>query len=119
MVFILNKLTQSLASHASAREKATSRRHAREAREAREAKQTSHNQVDLKRDTARLSQSRGGIAHSNTHQPVGHMRLRGHMDKKVAGMGRGGDSRTRISNNVSVARRMRDNDPINIDRPLG
>ena len=115
MVFILNKLTQSLASHASAREKARMRRQAREKR----LSNTSHNQMDLKRDTARLSQSRGGIAHSNNHQPVGHMRLQGHMDNKVAGKGRGGDSRTRISNNVSVARRMRDNDPINIDRPLG
>ena len=80
---------------------------------------SAHNAMDLQRDKERLSQSRGGIAHSNTHQPVGHMRLQGHMDNKVAGKGRGGDSRTRISNNVSVARRMRDNDPINIDRPLG
>ena len=118
MVFILNSLTQSLSSMASKREKATSRRHAREAREAREAKQTSHNQMDLKRDTARLSQSRGGIA-TETHQPIPHHRLQGHIDPKVAVAGRGGDRRDRLKNSNSVVRRMRDNDPINVDRPLG
>jgi hypothetical protein len=79
---------------------------------------SAHNAMDLERDTERLSQSRGGIA-TETHQPIPHHRLQGHMDAEIAQMGRGGDSRTRVSNNVSVVRRMRDNDPINIDRPLG
>lgn len=114
MVFILNKLTQSLASHASAREKARMRRQAREKR----LSNTSHNQMDLKRDTARLSQSRGGIA-TETHQPIPHHRLQGHIDPKVAVAGRGGDRRDRLKNSNSVVRRMRDNDPINVDRPLG
>ena len=82
-------------------------------------KHTSHNVKDLSRDERRLTNVRGGIARDNHHQPVGHHRLRGHIDKKVASMGRGGDSRTAVLNNNSVARRKRDNDPINIDRPLG
>jgi len=79
---------------------------------------SAHNNMDLQRDTERLNQTRGGIV-SDNHAPIKHDRLKGHMDEKVAVMGRGGDSRTRVSNNNNVARRMRDNDPINIDRPLG
>jgi len=76
-----------------------------------------NNEMDLNREEARrdnLSQSA-----TNTNRPVEHHRLQGHMDKEVARMGRGGDSRTRVLNNNNVARRMRDNDSINIDRPLG
>ena len=82
-------------------------------------KQTSHNQPDADRDKQRLVQSRGGISSDNTHAPVGHHRQQGHIDPKVASMPRGGDSRTVVSNNNSVVRRKRDNDAINIDRPLG
>ena len=113
MVFILNSLTQSLASHASSREKARMRRQAREKR----LSNTSHNQMDLKRDTERLSQSRGGVVHNNNHAPVGHMRQRGHIDN--LSQRAGGDARHQVLNNNNVARRKRDNDPINIDRPLG
>ena len=78
-----------------------------------------HNMLDRNRDKQRLSQSRGGIAPSNSHQPVGHHRLRGHTDPKVALKPRGGDSRTVVPNKNNVVRRIRDNDAINIDRPLG
>ena len=80
-------------------------------------KHTSHNQKDLSRDEKRLTNVRGGIAHSNNHQPVGHMRQRGHIDN--LSQRAGGDARQRVLNNNNVARRKRDNDPINIDRPLG
>ena len=75
------------------------------------------NAMDLERDTKRLSQSRGGISSDNTHAPVGHMRQRGHIDN--LSQRAGGDTRQRVLNNNNVARRKRDNDPINIDRPLG
>lgn len=110
MVFIAQGLTDAVANFGHRVDKFNKRSSAR---------RTAHNQKDLDRDNTRLSQSRGGIAHNNSHAPVGHHRLRGHIDPKVASRGRGGDSRTRVLNNVSVARRMRDNDPINIDRPLG
>ena len=82
-------------------------------------KHTSHNQKDLSRDEKRLTGTRGGIAPTNSHQPVGHHRLRGHTDPKVALKPRGGDSRTVVPNKNNVVRRIRDNDAINIDRPLG
>lgn len=79
---------------------------------------TAHNHLDIIREHARTHQQRGGIVADN-HAPVPHHRLKGHMDKLVAKMGRGGDERQRVPNNVSVARRMRDNDTIIVDRPLG
>jgi len=82
-------------------------------------KHTSHNNKDLSRDERRLTGTRGGIAPSNSHQPVGHMRQRGHIDPKVALKPRGGDSRTVVPHKNNISRRLRDNDAINIDRPLG
>ena len=79
---------------------------------------SAHNAMDLERDTERLSQSRGGIA-TETHQPIPHHRLKGYMNKKVETMARGGDNRTVIPNAVSVMRRIRDNDRITQNRPLG
>ena len=80
---------------------------------------TSHNQKDLSRDERRLTGIRGGIAPDNHHKPVGNHKLMGHRDLRVSLKSRGGDSKTRVLNNNSVQRRKRDNDPINIDRPLG
>ena len=76
-----------------------------------------NNNMDLDREEARrdnLSQSA-----TNTNRPVNNHRFKGHMDSKVAPMARGGDNRTILKNRVSVMRRMRDNDRINIERPLG
>lgn len=109
MVFILNKLTQSLSTSASKREKARMRRKAREQR----LSHSSHNQMDLQRDSARLSQSRGGVAHNNAHAPVGHMR------QQLTMKPRGGDSRTKLPNRNNQIRRVRANDVMTIDRPLG
>ena len=79
---------------------------------------TNINHTEKHRDMDRLSQSRGGIVADN-HPPIPHFRLKGYMDNEVGKRGRGGDIRTRVPNNVSVARRMRDNDKIIVDRPLG
>lgn len=76
-----------------------------------------NNALDLERELARKRNMPQSA--TNGAPVVENHRLQGHMDKKVARMGRGGDERTRVLNNNNVARRMRDNDPINVDRPLG
>jgi hypothetical protein len=71
-------------------------------------------------EVRRLLSRRGDMAVlGSVHRPINHHRYMGHMDKKVSQMARGGDNRTRLQNAVSVMRRMRDNDNIIVERPLG
>lgn len=71
-------------------------------------------------ETKRLLSRRGEMpVGGSVHSPINHFRYMGHMSQAVAKMARGGDNRTILKNAVSVMRRMRDNDRINIERPLG
>ena len=79
------------------------------------------NLTDNARNMARLTNSVGhGFGEGAVHQALKNkFRLLGHIDSLIAKHPRGADIRHRVASRVSIARRMRDNDSINIDRPLG
>ena len=73
---------------------------------------TTHNTIDLIRDIHRKQQTRGGIV-VDSHNPIKHFR------NQLTLKPRGGDSRTVVPNRNEQIRRIRANDLLTKDRPLG
>jgi len=75
--------------------------------------------INEKFELEHFMRGRNKDIHTEGHRPITHYRLGGYMDAKISQKARGGDNRTILQNKVSVMRRMRDNDKINVERPLG